>query len=78
MDRTEHILDFVAMTARTQSLVGLLDESPARIATILDADVCSIYLREGNGETLVLTGHGDSTTIGAEAPHRQEWIDRGH
>src|SRR5690606_24041752 len=24
-------------------------------------------------ETVVHTGHGDSTTIGAEAPHRQEW-----
>lgn len=29
-------------------------------------------------ETLVLTGHGDNTTIGAEAPNRQAWIDRGH
>lgn len=29
-------------------------------------------------ETVVNTGHGDSTTIGAEAPHLQEWIDRGH
>jgi glyoxylase-like metal-dependent hydrolase (beta-lactamase superfamily II) len=29
-------------------------------------------------ETLVLTGHGDHTTIGAEKPHRQEWVDRGH
>jgi glyoxylase-like metal-dependent hydrolase (beta-lactamase superfamily II) len=29
-------------------------------------------------ETVVNTGHGDSTTIGAEAPHVQEWIDRGH
>ncbi|QCU78189.1 MBL fold metallo-hydrolase [Citricoccus sp. SGAir0253] len=29
-------------------------------------------------ETTVHTGHGDSTTIGAEAPHLQEWIDRGH
>ncbi|WGH10164.1 MBL fold metallo-hydrolase [Rothia kristinae] len=28
--------------------------------------------------TAVLTGHGETTTIGAEAPHRQEWIDRGH
>ncbi len=28
--------------------------------------------------TVVHTGHGDSTTIGAEAPQRQEWIDRGH
>ncbi len=29
-------------------------------------------------ETVVLTGHGDPTTIGEEAPHLQEWIDRGH
>ena len=29
-------------------------------------------------ETRVLTGHGESTTIGDEAPHLQEWIDRGH
>lgn len=28
--------------------------------------------------TVVHTGHGDSTTVGAEAPHLQEWIDRGH
>ncbi|MDN0197801.1 MBL fold metallo-hydrolase [Streptomyces sp. S.PNR 29] len=29
-------------------------------------------------ETKVLTGHGDATTIGTEAPHLQEWIQRGH
>lgn len=29
-------------------------------------------------ETVVRTGHGDSTTIGAEAPHLDEWIKRGH
>ncbi|MEU3223845.1 MBL fold metallo-hydrolase [Streptomyces sp. NPDC006976] len=29
-------------------------------------------------ETAVRTGHGDSTTIGAEAPHLDEWIARGH
>ncbi|MFI6069496.1 MBL fold metallo-hydrolase [Micromonospora sp. NPDC051227] len=29
-------------------------------------------------ETVVHTGHGDDTTIGAEAPHLQEWLDRGH
>ncbi|NJQ14482.1 MBL fold metallo-hydrolase [Streptomyces bohaiensis] len=28
--------------------------------------------------TVVRTGHGDSTTVGDEAPHLQEWIDRGH
>jgi len=29
-------------------------------------------------ETVVHTGHGDSTTIGEEAPHLEEWIARGH
>ena len=29
-------------------------------------------------EAIVHTGHGDSTTIGAEAPHLDEWIARGH
>jgi glyoxylase-like metal-dependent hydrolase (beta-lactamase superfamily II) len=29
-------------------------------------------------ETVVLTGHGDSTTIGSELPHLDEWIARGH
>jgi len=28
--------------------------------------------------TVVLTGHGDATTVGDEAPHVQEWLDRGH
>jgi glyoxylase-like metal-dependent hydrolase (beta-lactamase superfamily II) len=28
--------------------------------------------------TVVHTGHGDSTTIGDEAPHLDEWIARGH
>ncbi len=28
-------------------------------------------------DTLVLPGHGLDTTIGAERPHLQEWIDRG-
>ncbi len=28
--------------------------------------------------TEVLTGHGDATSVGAEKPHLQEWIDRGH
>ncbi|MGK5640771.1 MBL fold metallo-hydrolase [Streptomyces sp. URMC 126] len=31
-----------------------------------------------DGDTVVRTGHGDPTTIGAEAPHLEEWIARGH
>jgi glyoxylase-like metal-dependent hydrolase (beta-lactamase superfamily II) len=29
-------------------------------------------------ETIVHTGHGESTTIGAEAPDLDEWLRRGH
>ncbi len=29
-------------------------------------------------ETVVRTGHGDMTTIGAEAPALEDWIARGH
>ncbi|MEV7913902.1 MBL fold metallo-hydrolase, partial [Streptomyces griseus] len=30
------------------------------------------------GDTVVRTGHGDPTTIGAEAPQLDDWIKRGH
>ncbi|QGN58451.1 MBL fold metallo-hydrolase [Nostocoides sp. HKS02] len=29
------------------------------------------------GDTVVLPGHGDTTVIAEEAPHLQEWVDRG-
>jgi glyoxylase-like metal-dependent hydrolase (beta-lactamase superfamily II) len=29
-------------------------------------------------DTIVHTGHGPDTTIGAERPHLGEWIARGH
>ncbi|MDQ2678158.1 MAG: MBL fold metallo-hydrolase [Actinomycetota bacterium] len=30
-----------------------------------------------SADTIVMPGHGDDTTIGAESPQLQEWIDRG-
>ncbi len=44
--------------------------------TIIDS-ICSKLLVL-DGETVVHPGHGDSTTIGDEASHLEEWIARGH
>lgn len=50
------VLDFVAFAARPMPLVTLLDEAPRRIAMIVGAEVCSVYLMEGEGE-LVMRGN---------------------
>lgn len=55
--RLDAVLDFVAFAARPMPLVTLLDEAPRRIATIFDADVCSLYLVEGDGHELVMRGN---------------------
>ena len=54
--RLDSVLDFVTFTARPMPLVTLLDEAPRRIAHILDCDVCSLYLVEGEGK-LVMRGN---------------------
>jgi len=55
-ERLEATLDFAAFASRPMPLVSLLDEAPRRIAQILRAEVCSIYLLEGEGE-LVMRGN---------------------
>ncbi len=55
-ERLEATLEFAAFASRPMPLVSLLDEAPRRIAQILHADVCSIYLLEGEGE-LVMRGN---------------------
>lgn len=52
-------------TGRSFSDFGTIIESIRTRLLVLPAD------------TQVRTGHGDSTTIGDEAPHLQEWLDRG-
>jgi glyoxylase-like metal-dependent hydrolase (beta-lactamase superfamily II) len=44
-------------------------------ATIIDSIDTKMFVLPA--ETLVLPGHGADSTIGAERPHLQEWIDRG-
>jgi phosphotransferase system enzyme I (PtsP) len=54
--RLESVLELTHFASRPMPLVTLLDEAPRRIAAILGADVCSIYVMEGEG-TLVLRGN---------------------
>ncbi|HLN15181.1 MAG TPA: MBL fold metallo-hydrolase [Acidimicrobiales bacterium] len=44
--------------------------------TIIRSIEDRLFARYG-ADSLVLPGHGASTTIGSESPHLQEWIDRG-
>jgi phosphotransferase system enzyme I (PtsP) len=55
--RLDGVLDFVGFTARPMPLLTLLDEAPRRIALILDAEVCSLYLLEGDKSVLVMRGN---------------------
>ena len=55
---------------------GATGRSYSDFATILQ----SISERLGTlpGDTIVHTGHGDSTTVGDEIVHYEEWVARGH
>jgi glyoxylase-like metal-dependent hydrolase (beta-lactamase superfamily II) len=44
-------------------------------ATIIDSIDNKLFTLPAH--TIVMPGHGVSTTIGAERPHLQEWVDRG-
>ena len=53
-------------TGRSHSHFPTIMESVRRLLVLMPPD------------TVVHTGHGDSTSIGAEAPHVDEWARRGH
>ncbi|HRW17708.1 MAG TPA: MBL fold metallo-hydrolase [Dermatophilaceae bacterium] len=55
---------------------GATGRSFSDFPTIIDSITARLF--DLPAETVVLTGHGDATTIGAERPHLQEWLDRGH
>jgi phosphotransferase system enzyme I (PtsP) len=55
--RLDRVLDFVGFVAKPMPLSLVLDEAPRRIASIIDADVASLYLLEGDGDELVLRGN---------------------
>jgi phosphotransferase system enzyme I (PtsP) len=55
--RLDGVIDLVAFAAKPMPLLTLLDEAPRRIAALLGADVCSLYLVEGDKSTLVMRGN---------------------
>ena len=55
---------------------GATGRSYSDFDTIIDSITRSLLTLPP--QTRVLTGHGGATTIGDEAPHRDEWIARGH
>lgn len=55
--RAERVLELMRFVGKAMPLSTLLDEAPKRIAAILEADVASIYLLEGDGEGLVMRGN---------------------
>ena len=55
---------------------GATGRSYSDFPTIIESLRRLLYLMPS--ETVVHTGHGESTSIGAEAPHIEEWIRRGH
>ncbi|MGQ0464547.1 MAG: MBL fold metallo-hydrolase [Sporichthyaceae bacterium] len=55
---------------------GATGRSFSSFETIVDSIATRLLTLPG--ETIVRTGHGDSTTVADEAPHLEEWIRRGH
>ena len=54
---------------------GNTEKDPTRFATIIRSIEDRLFTLPP--DTIVLPGHGLDTTIGAERPHLQEWVDRG-
>ncbi|AKK03599.1 MBL fold metallo-hydrolase [Corynebacterium epidermidicanis] len=55
---------------------GATGRSYSSFDTIIESLQTSVLTLPAN--TIVRTGHGDHTTVGAEAPHLEEWIKRGY
>ena len=54
---------------------GATGRSFSSFPTIIESIRTKIFTLDP--ETKVYTGHGDGTTVAAEAPHLEEWIKRG-
>ncbi|MFB2583740.1 MBL fold metallo-hydrolase [Herbiconiux liukaitaii] len=55
---------------------GATGRSYSDFPTIIDSITAKLLSLPA--DTVVRTGHGDSTTVAAESPHLEEWVARGH
>jgi glyoxylase-like metal-dependent hydrolase (beta-lactamase superfamily II) len=55
---------------------GATGRSFSDFDTIIDSIRTRLFTLPSS--TVVHPGHGENTTIGDEAPHLQEWLDKGH
>ena len=55
---------------------GATGRSNSNFATLIDSITRTLFVLDG--ATIVHTGHGPNTTIGAELPNLNDWIARGH
>ena len=55
VERLDAVVDLVHVLARARPITDLLDEVPRRVASVFRSEVCSLYLREGDG--LVMRGN---------------------
>ena len=56
--------------------VGNTREDPERFRSLYTGVVTKLFDRMPD-ETWVYPGHGSDTTLGAERPHLEEWLERG-
>ena len=77
--QTHPSMDYSALTHDQRITVAGGDSSDphTRTLTRLGMPVRTVVGLTLPAQTIVHTGHGDDTTIGAEAPHLGDWIARG-
>ena len=56
--------------------MGNTREDPERFRSLYTGVVTKLFDRMPD-ETWVYPGHGSDTTLGAERPHLEEWLERG-
>ena len=77
LQRREFDVGPVAQIGAAQIPGNLFDDRQVRDFEAVIASIDRRIFAKFDPDTVVLPGHGLATTVGNEAPHLQEWVDRG-